>query len=692
MRKRRGWKWKRVAACFLTAAMLLTMPGMSAFADEADALVTNTGGCEHHLEHTEDCGYTEGEAGTPCEHEHTEACYTLVKKCIHEHDESCYPVSEESGLEEIATPSEAEEMEPTQCTHECTEGSGCITEELNCAHEQGEHDDTCGYIPAKEGTPCEYVCEVCQSQNGGVNLEQIRLLANTEESIKIGGNIVYANGIPIVIKENGDITSVYGEDGTLLSGDIDVSSKFIFGGWSDGKKHSGNTSVTMESGKITKSIFGGNLYGTLEGSTEVIIKGGQVGWVYGGGQGDTVNGTARVTIYPGSKIWGGEVGNSTAEAFNRGTVFGGGYGGTVNETEVILLGGDFGWAYGGGQNCTVTSSDIQLLANPENWCNVFGGGNGGNVETANLTVRGVDPGYAVYLFGGGWCDAVETANITIGGDCRLSGNVGVYATGRGDSESSNTSTVREANFVIDDFDLISEGNTTVCGPLVGTNVTKTSTVLVTGSKTPTASMQLFLKDIDKVTLEQSSAVLFGADPSDSGNPYHPLKIGRLEVESSGEAIFTASNSSVTIKELAGNGKLLFEGQTKKLTPITGVENVLSTVTAPLQITGRGVELTIDGTTFISGPGITSAAGFISGMNGYTAVNVDDGIQLKKSTEVKTPVQITLATFDKENYAYGETMNLSIEVKIAGGVPLAGETVYIWAGNAGTQVGSVVLDG
>lgn len=71
------------------------------------------GGCEHHLEHTEDCGYTEGEVGAPCEHEHTKECYTLVKKCIHEHDESCYPVSEGSGLEETATPSEAEEMEPT---------------------------------------------------------------------------------------------------------------------------------------------------------------------------------------------------------------------------------------------------------------------------------------------------------------------------------------------------------------------------------------------------------------------------------------------------------------------------------------------------------------------------------------------------------------------------------------------------
>lgn len=234
-----------------------------------------------------------------------------------------------------------------------------------------------------------------------MNLEQISLLANTEDSIVISGNIVYANGIPIVIKENGDITSVYGEDGTLLSGDIDVSNKWIFGGWSDGENHSGNTSVTMESGTITKNIYGGSNGGTLEGSTEVIIKGGQVGWVYGGGEDDTVNGTARVTIYPGSKIWGGEVGNSTADDFNRGTVFGGGYGGTVNKTEVTLLGGDFGWAYGGGNGSTVTSTNMQLLGNPDSWCSVFGGGNGGKIETANLTARKIDSDYAVFLYGGG---------------------------------------------------------------------------------------------------------------------------------------------------------------------------------------------------------------------------------------------------------------------------------------------------
>ena len=44
MKKRRKWRWKRAAACLLTAAMMLTMPGISAFADETDASVTNTGG------------------------------------------------------------------------------------------------------------------------------------------------------------------------------------------------------------------------------------------------------------------------------------------------------------------------------------------------------------------------------------------------------------------------------------------------------------------------------------------------------------------------------------------------------------------------------------------------------------------------------------------------------------------------
>lgn len=51
----------------------------------------------------EDCGYTEGTEGAACKHEHTEDCYTLVKKCIRKHDESCYPVLEGSVSENTAT-------------------------------------------------------------------------------------------------------------------------------------------------------------------------------------------------------------------------------------------------------------------------------------------------------------------------------------------------------------------------------------------------------------------------------------------------------------------------------------------------------------------------------------------------------------------------------------------------------------
>ena len=177
------WKWKRPAAFLLAAAMIFTMPGIPAFAVETDVSAVHTGLCEHHPEHTEDCGYTEGTEGAACEHEHkvnggeadredplgdTEDCYILVEKCVHEHDESCYPVLEESVSENTATPSEAEEAQPTACTHECSEESGCITKELSCPHERGEHDDTCGYIPATEGTPCGYTCELCNSQDSGL--------------------------------------------------------------------------------------------------------------------------------------------------------------------------------------------------------------------------------------------------------------------------------------------------------------------------------------------------------------------------------------------------------------------------------------------------------------------------------------------------------------------------------------------
>lgn len=84
--------------------------------------------CEHHRSHTEDCGYSEGIEGSPCTHEHTEDCYILETNCVHSHDESCYP--DETVSDNNAAPSDADEAEPTKCTHVCSEESGCITKKV----------------------------------------------------------------------------------------------------------------------------------------------------------------------------------------------------------------------------------------------------------------------------------------------------------------------------------------------------------------------------------------------------------------------------------------------------------------------------------------------------------------------------------------------------------------------------------
>lgn len=163
-------------------------------AEEVPGEAAYTGGiCEHHPEHTEDCGYVEavegnpcqhehtedcyGTApaesesvepvcshvhdescgyaapteGTPCNHEHTEECFEWVTECVHEHTEDCY--AESSVSDNTATPSNSEERELV-CDHECSEESGCITQKNVCQH---EHDSECGYSEGTEGTPCGHV-------------------------------------------------------------------------------------------------------------------------------------------------------------------------------------------------------------------------------------------------------------------------------------------------------------------------------------------------------------------------------------------------------------------------------------------------------------------------------------------------------------------------------------------------------
>ena len=148
---------KRLFAVVASLCMVVSMVPTMAFAQDSGAAIGASGLCEHHTEHTADCGYTEGTAEIPCSHEHTEDCYTLAAKCVHTHTADCYPANG------TATPSDAEEKEPV-CGHMCSEESGCMTKTLDCKH---EHDEACGYVPAAEGTPCTFACELCNAQDSG---------------------------------------------------------------------------------------------------------------------------------------------------------------------------------------------------------------------------------------------------------------------------------------------------------------------------------------------------------------------------------------------------------------------------------------------------------------------------------------------------------------------------------------------
>lgn len=167
-RRRKGGRPCRSMGFLLAAALVGGTLPVSGLAVSASG--REEGLCVHHRSHTAECGYMEEQ---PCNHEHKvndgEAgregglgrggeCYKTVTECVHTHTDGCYPEAEEtdeSTGEGNATASNTEDGEPENCTHQCSEESGCITKVLDCQH---EHDESCGYAEAQD---CGYVCSIC---------------------------------------------------------------------------------------------------------------------------------------------------------------------------------------------------------------------------------------------------------------------------------------------------------------------------------------------------------------------------------------------------------------------------------------------------------------------------------------------------------------------------------------------------
>ena len=163
---------RRVLSLALCAAMVLTLLPLPTPAE---------GICNHHQEHTADCGYKAAVEGQDCAHSHDSLCgYQEASPCSHSHDESCgyreasacaHRHTEECGENGESCTHQHDEacghQEASPCTHSHDESCG-YREASPCKH---EHDGSCGYVEAVTGSPCTYRCEICaqqasQQQNG----------------------------------------------------------------------------------------------------------------------------------------------------------------------------------------------------------------------------------------------------------------------------------------------------------------------------------------------------------------------------------------------------------------------------------------------------------------------------------------------------------------------------------------------
>ena len=220
---------KRILSILLLCCMVLTLLPAPAFAadEEAYALPLDMGGlCEHHPEHDETCGYTEGTAEIPCSHEHTEECHSLITRCVHAHTAECYPA--ESVSENADGLSEAENAAPTECVHGCTEKSGCILQTSDCKHAHGKD---CGYAPASMGKPCTYVCEICDSKDGKMPMPLFGAVrpAATQYTYTLHYDANGGSGAPPSQSETSSKLSVW----IPISEKIPTRDGYTFKGWAD---------------------------------------------------------------------------------------------------------------------------------------------------------------------------------------------------------------------------------------------------------------------------------------------------------------------------------------------------------------------------------------------------------------------------------------------------------------------------
>ena len=231
-----------------------------------------------------------------------------------------------------------------------------------------------------------------------------------------GGEAAPVTGSPVVSATYGQAASVYGGglgSTAIVTGNPSVTINQasgqtltvtdVFGG-GDAAAVTGNTTVTLTAGSVSRAFGGGNL-AAITGSTSVTVQGATVGNVYGGGNEAGVTQTSTVSMTSGA-VTAGLYGGCNTRGAITGAVSVSVTGGTVG-TDATHTANVHGGGYG---NETSTGDNVTVLINGSGvniWGDVYGGSGFGNVNSdaqdANNTTNVTLTAGTIHgsLYGGG---------------------------------------------------------------------------------------------------------------------------------------------------------------------------------------------------------------------------------------------------------------------------------------------------
>ena len=643
---------KRIAALLMAGAMVCSTLPVNVLAVENSN--QNVGGlCEHHTEHNADCGYTEGIEGTPCNHEHTEDCYTLVTSCVHKHTADCYPA--ESVSDNTASPSDAENQEPVNCTHECSEDTGCIKKELDCKH---EHDEACGYSPATEGTPCGYICKICGAKDepetatpanaaqlsAGDVQKLIDALPTAKELAAMSleqQNAVYAD-LQAAYEAYEALTD---EQKTEVTGTELFESLFdYFNGMvntlaaENGVKYLDASRTEQTANNVTvvdsSTKEWRNGWYVVNGAVTIgdrVTVSGEVHLILADGASLTANGGINVEEGNSFSVYAQSVGE------NMGTLTATGQ----DDASIAGIGSEVGASCG-----TITINGGNVTASGgENAAGIGGSqdGSGGNIIIHGGKVTATGGGFAAGI--GGSQDGSGTITIH-GGTVEASGGENAAGIGSGESGSSGTITIHGGNVKANGGNEaagIGGGH----GASGGTITINGGTVKATGGDLAAGIGGGCRGSGFNITISGGSVTATGGDNGAGiGGGFQAADSGSFATRADGHALIVASSISDTSQRESWSG-IIFEGDTGKVyKDQTLQENIEipwgKTLTVPKNITltvKDGVTLTNSGT--ITGDGTLGGEGNLAGSG--TVANIIRN-NLQKDSNVTVSVSSSPATY------------------------------------------------